>query len=78
MQGSICIPVIVSSHLSIEVFNVNSLDFNFIIRFWKSMSDDAEIGSIPITEQTNLSKDKVVNYREVEEFLEENRKLQAQ
>jgi hypothetical protein len=42
------------------------------------MSDDAEIGSIPITEQPNLPKDKVVNYREVEEFLEENRKLQAQ
>jgi len=44
----------------------------------QSMSDDAEIGSIPITEQPYLPKDKAVNCREVEEFLEENRKLQAQ
>lgn len=44
----------------------------------QSMSDDAEIGSIPMTEQPNLSKDKSVNCQEVEEFLEENRKLQSQ
>ena len=42
------------------------------------MLDDAEIGSIPITEQPKLPKDKVVNCREVEEFIEENKKLQAQ
>jgi hypothetical protein len=42
------------------------------------MSDDVEIGNIPITEQENLPKDKVVNCREVKEFIEKNRKLQAQ
>lgn len=44
----------------------------------QSVSDDAEIGSIPITEQPALPKNKAVNCQEVEEFLEQNRKLQAQ
>jgi len=52
--------------LLVEVFNVNSLHFNFIIHFWQSMLDDAEIRRIPITEQPNLPKDKDINYQEVE------------
>jgi hypothetical protein len=42
------------------------------------MSDDAEIGSIHITKKSNLPKDKAINYWEVEQFLEDNKKLQAQ